>query len=118
MENRKTLKAMMIGLGIYMLLSWIIVAGSFANGNYSSAGFNQFGLFDFLLAPINVFNSFVTSLSQDIDGYVRQFSYGNIIVALISIAIYYGVLNQTDAYYNLVITTRNRFKNKRDKKKE
>lgn len=113
MENRKTLKVMMIGLGIYMLLSWIIVAGSFANGNYSSAGFNQFGLFDFLLAPINVFNSFVTSLSQDIDGYVRQFSYGNIIVAFISIAIYYGVLNQTDAYYNLVITTRNRFKNKR-----
>lgn len=113
MENRKTFKIMMISLCVYMLLSWVIVAGNFQSNNYTNSGFNQFGLFDFLLAPINVFNTFVVSLSLNIDDYVRQFSYGNIIVALISIAIYYGVLNKTDAYYNLVITVRNKFKNKR-----
>ena len=53
MENKKTFKVILILLFIYMLLSWIIASGDFSTGVYTKTGYNQFGLFDFILAPYN-----------------------------------------------------------------
>lgn len=114
MENRKTLKVMSISFLIYMLLSWIITAGNFGDSGFVKTGFNQIGIIDFLLAPINVFNNFVVTVTKNINGYVEQISYGNIIIAFLSIGIFYGVLNKTDAYYNLVMDTKNKFNKKRE----
>ena len=75
MENKKTLKAILITIAIYMLLSWIIVAGYFSDGKFVSTGHNQFGLLDFLLAPLNLFNYYVVTMTKRIDSYVNQVSY-------------------------------------------
>ena len=67
MENKKTLKVILITLTIYMLLSWFIVSGYFSDGKFTSTGFNQFGLLDFLLAPFSLFNYYVVSMTKRID---------------------------------------------------
>jgi uncharacterized ion transporter superfamily protein YfcC len=110
MENKKTLKVILITLTIYMLLSWFIVSGYFSDGKFTSTGFNQFGLLDFLLAPFSLFNYYVVSMTKRIDSYVNQVAYGNMILAFISIGIFYGVLNKTGAYSNLVNSIKNKFK--------
>lgn len=114
MENKKTLKVLLLCIFIYMLLSWFIVSGNFSNGEFSSSGFNQFGLFDFLIVPFQLFNYFVVTMTKNIDGYVNQFGYGNIVIAFISIAILYGVLNKTGAYYKLVIDLKKKLKPKKN----
>ena len=83
MENKKTFKVILITLLVYMLLSWVITAGAFGDEGFVSSGFNQFGIFDFFLAPINLFNYFVSSMTMNIDGYVNSFGYGNIVLAFI-----------------------------------
>lgn len=115
MENKKTLKVILITLSIYMLLSWIITSGNFDSGEYTKVGFNQFGLFDFIFAPISLFNYFVVTMSKRVDGYVNQVAYGNIIIAFITIGIFYGILNKTGAYSNLVNSLKNKFKKKKNK---
>ena len=113
MENKKNLKTILIAISIYMLLSWIIVSGSFSDGEFVSNGFEQFGLFDFILAPINLFNNKATLLVQKYNGVVNYFAYGNIVIAIIMIAVYYGILNKIDGYKNLVRTVSSKFKNNR-----
>ena len=112
MENKKTLKVILITLTVYMLLSWFIVSGYFSDGKFTSTGFNQFGLLDFFLAPFSLFNYYVVSMTKRIDSYVNQVAYGNMILAFISIGIFYGVLNKTGAYSNLVNSIKNKFKKK------
>lgn len=114
MENKKTFNILLIFITIYMILSWFIVSGNFSNGEFVSNGFNQFGLFDFLLAPLQLFNYFVVTMTKNIDGYVNQVGYGNIIIAFISIGILYGVLNKTGAYYKLVMDFKKKLKPKKD----
>ena len=113
MKNKKTFYSIIIGLLIYMLLSWIIVAGNFSNTNYESVGFNQIGLFDLFLAPINLFNYYVISMTKNISGYVNQVGYGNIIIAFISIGIFYGVLNSTGAYSKMINDIKNKLENRK-----
>lgn len=114
MKNKKTLKVLLLCICIYMLLSWFIVSGNFSNGDFASSGFNQFGLFDFLVAPFQLFNYFVVTMTKNIDGYVNQIGYGNVVIAFISIGILYGVLNKTGAYYKLVIDLKKKLKPKKD----
>lgn len=114
MNNKNLFKTIVISILFYMLLSWIIVAGNFSEGEYAAVGFNQIGLFDLFVAPLQIFNYFVVSVTKNINGYVNQVGYGNIIIAFITIGIFYGVLNQTLAYSNLV----NKLSNKLNKKKE
>lgn len=114
MKNKKTLKVLLICITVYMLLSWFIVSGNFSNGDFASSGFNQFGLFDFLVAPFQLFNYFVVTMTKNIDGYVKQIGYGNIVIAFIRIGILYGVLNKTGAYYKMVIDFKKKLKPKKD----
>ncbi len=113
MENRKTARVILVGIVSYMLLSWIIVAGNFNDSVYANTGYNQIGLFDLLLAPINLFNSFVEAKTQNSAGIVSSFSYINTILAFITIGVYYGVLNKTGAYQELI----NKLSNKLNKHK-
>ncbi len=113
MQNKKTFKILLFSLLIYMLLSWFIAAGTYGDSGFVLDGFNQFGLFDFLLAPINLFNYFVVTLTQGINGYVNQLGYGNIIIAFLTIGIFYGVLNETEAYSKLVYDAKNKFSSHR-----
>lgn len=114
MENKKTFKVILFNLALFMLLSWIIKAGYFTDEGYVSSGFNQFGLFDFLLAPLQVFNYFAVTMIKNIDGYVNQVGYGNIIIAFISIGIFYGVLNKTGVYSKLINDIKNKIGNRRN----
>ncbi len=114
MENKKNLKILLLFITIYMLLSWIIVSGNFSNGEFVSNGFNQFGFFDFLVAPFQLFNYFVVTMTKNINGYVNQVGYGNVIIAFIAIGILYGVLNKTGAYYNLIMDIKKKLKNKKE----
>lgn len=114
MKNKNIFKVLLIGIASYILLSWIIVSGNFSESTYASSGFNQIGLFDILLAPINLFNYFTVTVTKNINGYVNQIGYCNIIIAFICIAITYGILNKIDAYSSLI----NNIKNKVKKKKE
>ena len=113
MKNKKTFYSIIIGLLFYMLLSWIIVAGNFSNTDYQSVGFNQIGLFDFFLAPINLFNYYVISMTKNISGYVNQVGYGNIIFGFVSIGIFYGVLNSTGAYFKMINDIKNKLENRK-----
>lgn len=113
MKNKKTFYSIIIGLLVYTILSWIIVAGNFSNIDYESTGFNQIGLFDFFLAPINLFNCHVITMTKNIDGYVNKVGYGNIIFGFISIGIFYGVLNSTGAYSKMINAIKNKLVSKK-----
>ncbi len=102
MENKKTLKVLLISLCIYILLSWVIVSGSYATGAFSSDGYNPVGVLDIILAPIMLFNQFATTIVPKIDNTYMYFGYGNIILAFITIGMLYGVLNKTGAYHRLI----------------
>ncbi len=111
MKEKKNIITIFICICIYMLLSWIIKAGTFSTGELVVSGFNQVGLLDLFLAPFEVFNSFVVTRFKFVDETIIEFGYGNIILAFISIGILYGVLNRTRAYHKLVMTTANKLKN-------
>ena len=113
MKKRKNFYVILITVSVYILLSWFIKAGNFNNGAYSGTGFNQLGILDLLLAPINLFNYFAVSMTKNIDGYVNQFAYGNIIIAFIAMGALYGTLNKTGAYNRLVVDIAKKFENKK-----
>lgn len=112
MENKKTFKVLLISITVYMLLSWLIVSGNFKDGVYVANGYTQFGLFDFLLAPLQLFNYYAVTMTKSIEGFAYEVSYINIILALMAIAIFYGVLNKTGAYSKLVKDITNKVKDK------
>ena len=114
MKNKNIFKVLLIGITCYILLSWIMVSGNFSEGTYNSTGMSQIGLFDILLAPINLFNYFAITMTKNINGYVNQIGYCNIIVAFICIAITYGVLNKIDAYSSLINHIKDKVKKKKD----
>ena len=113
MENKKTFKVMIIGVLIYIILSWVIVSGTFSSTGFTSTGFNQVGLLDIFSAPIQLFNYFVVTMTKNIDGFVNQVAYGNIIIAFISIGIFYGVLNKTGVYNLFINDISEKLKNKK-----
>lgn len=114
MKNKNLFKVLLISIASYMLLSWIIVSGNFSESTYTSTGIKQIGLLDILLAPINLFNYFTVTVTKNINGYVNQIGYCNIIIAFICIAITYGVLNKIDAYTYLIDNIKNKVKKKKE----
>lgn len=114
MKRKRNFYVVLITVSIYILLSWFIAAGNFNNGSFTKTGLNQFGLLDLLLAPINLFNYFAVSMTKNIDGFVNQFSYGNIIIAFIAIAILYATFNMTGSYKRLVSDIANKVDDKKE----
>lgn len=110
MKEKKNIITVFMCICAYMILSWVIKAGTFGSNGLELSGFNQMGLMDLFLAPFELFNNFVVSRFKYIDQTIVQFGYGNIILAFVSIGILYGVLNRTRAYYKLVMTIVNKLK--------
>lgn len=114
MKNKNLFKVLLISIACYVVLSWIIVSGNFSESTYTASGINQIGLLDLFLAPINLFNYFTVTVTKNINGYVNQIGYCNIIIAFICIAFTYGILNKIDAYSSLINNIKNKVKKKKD----
>lgn len=110
MKKYNLLKAILIVFAVFMILSWIIPSGSFVNGIYINEGINPVGLFDIVLAPLQLFNSDISSTVMYTDASYGFVSYSSIIVSLIMIGALYGVLNKTIGYQSLISKLQNSFK--------
>lgn len=103
MKKYSLLKAIGISAIVFMLLSWIIPVSYFDGTKIVSNGYDPMGLFDLLLMPIQFFNwdnvvkiLKIDNVSIEFVGYI-----GNVL-ALLSIGIFYKILNKTGAYGNLI----------------
>lgn len=82
--KRKLLKVIGISFLIYVVLSWIIPAGTYSSGELTTDGINPAGIFDILNMPIQSFITFIL--------------YG---VVFATIGGFYGVLEKTGALENV-----------------
>lgn len=115
MKKYNLLKVITITMMAFLLLSWIIPAGAFSSGAYTNNGYEPVGLLDIILSPLNFFNWTFSSRHLWIDGgSVDFYSYTNIILALLSIGIFYKVLNKTGAYGKLVEDLVKKVKNNKE----
>lgn len=102
MKKYSLLKAIGIVVIIFMFLTWIIPTGKFVGGKVVGNGYDPMGLFDLILTPFNFFNwSFFSIEMLPNNGSVIIGYVGNVL-ALLSIGVFYKVLNKTGAYGNLV----------------
>lgn len=86
MKKNSILKALGLTFAIVILLSWVIPAGTYTNGAYTATGSTSpIGLYDFLRLPVLTLATFV--------------QYG---LFFLAIGGFYGVLNQTGVYSNLI----------------
>lgn len=102
MKKYNLLKIIGITMIIFLFLSWLIPSGVFVNGVYTNNGYEPIGFLDIIMAPINFFNWTFVSKHLMIDGSIEFYSYAGTILALLSIGIFYKVLNKTGAYGNLI----------------
>jgi len=98
--------SLLIAIGVvtlvFMLLSWIIPAGSFIEGVFSdSLGHRPMGLFSIVLAPLWFFNSGTMHILPHESG-IMTYNYANILLAFLTIGVLYKVLDKTGAYGNLI----------------
>lgn len=80
-EQHNASKVVLVTILCFMLLTWILPAAYYYNGEYIELGRTQMGLFD-------LFNYPVTALS----------SFGYIICYILFVGAFYGVLNKIPAY--------------------
>lgn len=114
MKKYNLLKIIGITLITFVFLSWIIPAGVFTNGIYTNNGYEPIGLFDIILAPLNFFNWTFVSKHALTDGNIEFYSYAGTILALLSIGVFYKVLNKTGAYGHLIEDIVKKFKTKKE----
>lgn len=97
MKKNSILKALGITFLIVVLLSWIIPAGTYNNGTYTASGSTlPIGLYDFIRVPVLTIATFI--------------QYG---LFLLVIGGFYGVLNQTVAYSNIINNIVEKWSNKK-----
>jgi len=86
MKKNSILKALGLTFAIVILLSWVIPAGTYTSGTYAATGSTApIGLYDFLRLPVLTIATFI--------------QYG---LFFLAVGGFYGVLNQTGVYSNLV----------------
>lgn len=99
MKKYDLLKVLGITFAIIVLISWVVPAGIYSNGSFTSLdATNPIGLFDLVNIPLLVFNNFT--------------EFG---LLLLAIGGFYGVLNVTGVYPKLVDNVADRW-NKKEKK--
>lgn len=109
MKKYSLLKAIGIITIIFMLLTWIVPTSLFTDGNFVSGGFKPMGVFDLLGSIFNFFSWGNFSKLLKIDGVsIELINYTSLILGMLSIGIFYKVLNKTGAYGNLVEDTVNK----------
>lgn len=102
MKKYSLLKAIGIVVVIFMLLTWIIPTGSFVEGKIVGNGYDPMGLFDLILIPFNFFNWSFFSLKPLPNGSYELVGYAGNVLAILSIGVFYKVLNKTGAYGKLI----------------
>ena len=95
MKKNNLLKAIGIMFLIAVLLSWIIPTGSFTSESFSNAGTIPVGIINLFRFPVMTMQTFV------------QYT-----IVFIAIGIFYGVLNKTGVYDNIVKDIAKKFKGK------
>lgn len=97
MKKDNILKVLGITFAVVVLLSWVIPAGTYSNGTFTSSESTlPIGLYDFVRVPVLTVATFI--------------QYGLLILA---IGGFYGVLNKTGVYSNIVNNLVKKFKNKK-----
>lgn len=124
MKKNSLLKAIGIVVILFMLLTWIIPTSEFVvqevvndetvKNQFINNGHMQMGLFDLAYLPFRFFSDSNVSMVAQIDGMTANFvSYVAIVLGLLSIGIFYKVLNKTGAYGKLVENIVNKLKDKK-----
>ncbi|MGE5455788.1 MAG: hypothetical protein ACM3O4_01595 [Ignavibacteriales bacterium] len=98
MKKHNLLKAIGITFLIFVVLSWIIPVGSFESGAFVKGKITPVGLMDIIYFPILTITTFI--------------QYG---VILLAIGGFYGVVNKTGVYSNIVDYLVKKFKGKEKK---
>lgn len=112
MKKNSLLKAIGFVVIIFMILTWLIPTSLFVDGQFVNNGYNPMGLFDLIKLPFEFFNWSNMSKILLEDGIsVELVSYTGIVLALLSIGVFYKVINKTGAYGNLVERITINFKN-------
>ena len=94
MKKYDLLKVLGITFAIIVLISWVIPAGIYSDGSFTSLEMtNPIGLFDLVNIPLLIFNNFI--------------EFGLLLLAIGGL---YGVLNTTGVYSKLVETVTNKWK--------
>lgn len=97
MKKKSLFKALTIVFLVYVVLTWVIPTGYYSSGSYVKGDITPIGLFDVIRYPIITLTSSVFILTA---------------LIILSIGGFYGVLNKTGAYQNLVEKIVKKFKNK------
>ena len=97
MKKKSLFKALTIVFLVYVVLTWVIPTGYYSSGSYVKGDITPIGLFDIIRYPIITLTSSVFILTA---------------LIILSIGGFYGVLNKTGAYQNLVEKIVKKFKNK------
>lgn len=95
MKKNRLLRVLTWSFLIFVVLCWIIPAGSFSSGEYAKVGISPLGIFDFINEPLSAISAF--------------FQYGLLILA---IGGFYGVLKASGIYDNVVEKWANKFAGK------
>lgn len=85
MKKNNLTKVVGITILITILLTWILPATNYSYGEVAASGRSQVGLFDLFSYP-------TASLQY----------FGNVAIYLLSIGVFYGILNKIDAYHSLL----------------
>lgn len=97
MKKDSILKALGITFAVIVLLSWVIPAGSYSNGTFTSLESTlPIGLYDFVRVPVLTIATFI--------------QYG---LLFLVIGGFYGVLNKTGVYSNIINSIVKKCKNKK-----
>lgn len=103
MKKYNLLKTIGIIMIVFMLLTWFIPTSFFDGTKFVNDGYDPMGLFDLLLLPFKFFDWNNSVRLLQIDNISVEFlSYTGSVLALLSIGVFYKVLNKTGAYGNLV----------------
>lgn len=97
MKTKNLLKALLIVFLTYVLLTLIIPTGYFSSGEYVKDAITPIGLFDIIRYPIITLTTSILVLDA---------------IIILLIGGFYGVLNKTGAYQNLIDKIVKRFKGK------
>ena len=96
MKKNDLLKVLGITFLVFVLLSFVLPAGSYSSGTFTSLTTIPVGLYDLIRTPLITIATFI--------------QYGLLFLA---IGGFYGVLNETSAYSKLIEKITKKFKHKR-----
>ncbi len=114
MKKNKLLKVIMIIVAVLIVGSWIIPAGVFSNGTFSTTGHEPFGLLDIIQAPLRFFDWDIVKTQLATDGTtIMLYSYISILLVIFVTGIFYNILNKTGAYGKLINDIVKKFEKRR-----